>query len=421
MAMIATGALPYVVGQHCAESANLRNLRQTLVTAPDVTLPVLRRFDDRLAAHLDALVVAGELAWQSCEAALEVPSVGVVFTVAVRAIEDRQQRRLDRLFALNQAVVGIVDGLTSAFGWLEQEQLQGVVASLLASQEPLRRVVGIAACAMHRVDPGLVSARRIQDSSLDVRSRALRAAGEIGRYELVSTCAAGIADEEPHCQFWAAWSAVLLGDRNMALEALTSAGLTPGVHMARAFPLALQAKSVGAAHAVLQGLAKESDHYRWLMQGSGIVGDPTYVPWLIKQMADDKTARLAGEAFSLITGADLALLDLERKPPEDFKAGPNDDPDDPHVEMDPDDGLPWPDVERIQRWWSANGPRFQAGTRYFMGAPVTREHCIDVLKNGYQRQRVLAAHYLCLLEPGTPLFNTSAPAWRQQKLLAQMA
>jgi hypothetical protein len=46
--------------------------------------------------------------------------------------------------------------------------------------------------------------------------------------------------------------------------------------------------------------------------------------------------------------------------------------------------------------------------------------CIDVLKNGYQRQRILAAHYLCLLDPGTPLFNTSAPAWRQQRLLARM-
>jgi hypothetical protein len=55
-----------------------------------------------------------------------------------------------------------------------------------------------------------------------------------------------------------------------------------------------------------------------------------------------------------------------------------------------------------------------------MGAPVTREHCVHVLKTGYQRQRILAAHYLCLLEPGTPLFNTSAPAWRQQKLLARL-
>jgi uncharacterized protein (TIGR02270 family) len=88
--------------------------------------------------------------------------------------------------------------------------------------------------------------------------------------------------------------------------------------------------------------------------------------------------------------------------------------------MDPDDGLPWPDPEKIKNWWAKNSSRFTPGQRYFIGAPVTRAHCIDVLKNGYQRQRILAAHYLCLLEPGTPLFNTSAPAWRQQKLLAGM-
>jgi hypothetical protein len=52
---------------------------------------------------------------------------------------------------------------------------------------------------------------------------------------------------------------------------------------------------------------------------------------------------------------------------------------------------------------------------------VTREHCIDALKNGYQPQRILAADYLCLLELGTPLFNSSAPAWRQQRLLAKMS
>jgi uncharacterized protein (TIGR02270 family) len=113
-------------------------------------------------------------------------------------------------------------------------------------------------------------------------------------------------------------------------------------------------------------------------------------------------------------------VDLERMPPENFESGPIDDPDDPNVDMGPDDGLPWPDADRIKDWWAKNSSRFQLGTRYFMGQPVTREHCIEVLKNGYQRQRILAAHYLCLIDPGTPLFNTSAPAWRQQKLLASM-
>jgi uncharacterized protein (TIGR02270 family) len=212
---------------------------------------------------------------------------------------------------------------------------------------------------------------------------------------------------------------VLLGRRGDALYVLRSSPF-PGSLRERAFRLAIQALTVSEAHQVLQSLAKEPSQLRLLLKGSGIVGDVTYVPWLIGNMSDGQTARLAGEAFSLITGTDLALLDLERKPPENFESGPNDDPDDSNVEMDPDDGLPWPDAAKIKDWWAKNSNRFTPGQRYFMGAPVTHAHCIDVLKNGYQRQRILAAHYLCLLDPGTPLFNTSAPAWRQQKLLAQM-
>jgi uncharacterized protein (TIGR02270 family) len=201
---------------------------------------------------------------------------------------------------------------------------------------------------------------------------------------------------------------------------LTRIGLAPGRRRGRAFRLALQAMAPAAAHDTLKALANSPDDRRRLIQGSGIAGDPAYVPWLIRHMADDETARVAGEAFSLITGADLAWLDLERKPPENFESGPNDDPDDPDVSMDPDDGLPWPDAARVERWWSEQAARYEPGTRVFMGGGLTEEHLLDVLRHGYQRQRRLAAHYRCLLEPGTPLFNTSAPAPRQQRLLAAM-
>jgi uncharacterized protein (TIGR02270 family) len=178
--------------------------------------------------------------------------------------------------------------------------------------------------------------------------------------------------------------------------------------------------SIDECHDWLRNVAQDPDNMRWLIQGSGIAGDPSYAPWLIKQMSDDKTARIAGEAFSLITGLDLAYLDLDRKPPEGGGAGPNDDPNDPNVEMDADDGLPYPDPERIARWWGANGGRFTPGTRYFLGAPLSREHCSRGLKEGFQRQRILAAHHLCLLEPGTVLFEWRAPAPRQQRILAVM-
>jgi len=53
-----------------------------------------------------------------------------------------------------------------------------------------------------------------------------------------------------------------------------------------------------------------------------------------------------------------------------------------------------------------------------MGEPLNAENCQRVLRTGYQRQRIAAALYLSLLNPGTPLFEWRAPARRQQRLLA---
>jgi uncharacterized protein (TIGR02270 family) len=184
--------------------------------------------------------------------------------------------------------------------------------------------------------------------------------------------------------------------------------------------LLLKIITVQDADRLLKALAALPANQRVLIQGTGIAGDPRYVPWLIKQMNDLKLTRLAGESFSFITGLDLAYLDLERKPPEGVEFGPTENPEDEDVAMDPDESLPWPDPEKIQIWWDANKHRFQIGVRYFMGVPVNIENCKRVLREGYQRQRRAAALYLSLLQPGTQLFPTSAPAWRQKRWLSKM-
>jgi uncharacterized protein (TIGR02270 family) len=173
-----------------------------------------------------------------------------------------------------------------------------------------------------------------------------------------------------------------------------------------------------SANRLLKTIAQDPANRRLLIQGAGIAGDAHYIPWLIGQMSDEKLTRLAGESFSMIIGLDLAYLDLERRPPEGLEIGPNDDPEDADVEMDQDDGLPWPDAAKIQAWWDANHQSFQPGVRYFMGEPVNPECCRRVLREGFQRQRIAAAQYLCLLQPGTRLFPTAAPARRQARWLA---
>jgi uncharacterized protein (TIGR02270 family) len=311
----------------------------------------------------------------------------------------------------------------SAFGWVSGASLRGITKTLLDASDPWWREVGLAACAMHGVDPGAALVRRaigVEDAPA-LSSRALHVAAALGLAELRDACIDRVRTSADATGFAAACAAALLGDRTAAADSLRRCASAPGTARDAALALWLKFAPHGEARALLKALHDEPAPASTLIRAIGIVGDSSYVPWLIARMDDLTLARAAGESFSLITGLDLGYLDLDRKPPENIASGPNDDPDDDNIAMDEDGGLPWPDQGKIAAWWNANHSSFISGTRYFMGQPLTTTHCLSVLQSGFQRQRRHAAEYLCLLEPGTPLFNIAAPAWRQRRLLAQMS
>jgi uncharacterized protein (TIGR02270 family) len=223
---------------------------------------------------------------------------------------------------------------------------------------------------------------------------------------------------------------------------------------AQADALTLMASDLATAQALLRGLAARAEAdpatKRRLIRGIGLVGDSLAMPYLLSQCRDDRVARLAGEAISTMTGADLARQDLERKPPEGVPdgthGGPTEDPADEDVALDEDESLPWPDADRLQAWWQREGGRWPAGRRHFMGhdiasagfagasavaagavpapsaasgpdAAVARDGIDTVLAEGHQRQRELAAQWRLLLQPGSKLFPTRAPTRRQRRWL----
>ncbi len=404
---------------HVEEAASLFELHAALQSRASVSLLDFDRLHERLAGHVDGLLTAGEGGWRQCEAALAQTSAGAAQVSAIWALHASDATRLDELCARAASDPRVRDELARALSWVDKGRLRGVVAGFLKSDDESRRVLALDACVAHHVDPGGALTQFVLDASPVLRARALRAAGELGRIDLLPACVAALDDPDEDCRAWAAWAAVLLGDRHRALRALVDLAQAPGEHQERSLVLALQASSVAAGATVLGALNKDASNLRRVVRGAGIVGDAAYVPWLISQMTEAATARAAGEAFALIVGADLSRQ-MEAEPPDGFESGPSDTPDDEDVAVDPDEGLPWPDVPQVQRRWAAQSGQFGTGQRYFVGAPVTRAHCVNVLAHGYQRQRVLAAHHLCLLEPGTPLFNTGAPAWRQRRWLGRM-
>jgi len=413
-------AVPVIVTQHLENAAVLRSVRSILVRAPHVKLLHLARTDERLSAHLDGLSMSRDYGARLSQAALANPGVGELFIAAILAIEQRDREEIERLLSLLDVVPDAARALSSAFGWVSPALLRGLTAPLLTSESPTARWLGLAACAQHRVDPGTALRAALEQPHDGLLIRALRAAGELGRVDLLPACLGHLQDDRPALCLPAAWSAVLLGDRGDAVNSLRALALKLGPTQLEALALALFTADADAARSLVKQLAAQGAPLRTLIKAAGWSGDAQVVPWLFKHMEDDANARLAGEAFSFITGIDLAWLDLERKPPETVPGGPNDDPNDDNVALDEDESLPWPDLPKLTGWWHKNSGQFPSGTRLFAGAPPTTNHCFKVLKEHTQRRRMAAALYLSLLKPGSVLFNCAAPTRRQERLLAQM-
>jgi uncharacterized protein (TIGR02270 family) len=411
--------IPVILEQHAEEAAFLWLLRDAAVRASHYSLADLAKLDNRVEAHLDGLRIAGDPGWEIVNAALAEGDAGEVFAGAVLAFEGGQDERIGAVLKAGTAAPEKARGLVSALGWLPFDQAESHTHRLLAADAPAERRVGLAASAVNRRHPGKPLTDALASADPALRARALRAAGELGLVAARPTVRKSCAAEDPACRFWANWSTALLGGdkEKEAVVNLQGIAEAKGPYQERAVQTAMRRLEPRAGKAWQAKLAGKPELLRLAVISAGVLGDPELVPWLIGQMTAKPLMRVAGEAFSLITGVDLAYQDLDVRPPEDTGAGPTENPADENVAMDPDDNLPWPNPEAVRKWWSANEHRFAKGTRHLLGKPVTPDGLQHVLRTGRQRQRAAAALELALLQPERGLFEVRAPGFRQQTVL----
>ena len=414
--------IPRVLSQHAEEASFLWLLRDAAVRAPHYTLRDLARLDERIDAHLDGLLVAGEAGWQVCVDELNWSEPGEVFAAAALAFSSNDVAKMQPVLDVARKSPELARAMIAALGFLPHKQVMSRIGQLTGSHSPEMRFLGLSASAIQRIDPGKPLTESFENEDPRLRARARRAAGELGRHDLLPTLRAGLKDDDSLAQFWAACSLGLLGDRGVAdlLRGFGEDAEFP--RQATALDLTLRLLDVPAANSWRQLLASDPATLRWAIVAAGIVGDAVAVPWLLEQMSDAKLARIAGDSFTSITGADLALLKLDIPAPEEAAAGPTDNPDDESVAMDPDENLPWPDPAKIQTWWSTNAKRFPPGKRHLLGQPLVRESLLNTLREGRQRHRAAAAVELMLADPKgkSSLFEVRAHARAQKQNLASL-
>jgi uncharacterized protein (TIGR02270 family) len=208
------------------------------------------------------------------------------------------------------------------------------------------------------------------------------------------------------CRLFAAWSPARLGNRSPeVLRVLREIALQPGPYSERALGMALRVMELQEAKAWQRQLRNDSTRLRLAAVAAGIIGDPGLVEDLIQLMRLPPVARIAGAAFSMTTGVDLAYDDLDVDPPEGFEAGPNENPEDENVALDPDENLPWPGPDLVAAWWKKNANKFIAGKRHLYGKVIDDAALRETVAKGYQPQRAAAALELALRQPTQPLFE----------------
>ncbi|NJM83928.1 MAG: hypothetical protein HC844_17080 [Tabrizicola sp.] len=365
--------IPPLVRQHAEDAAFLFTQRRREVWLQNFGDTDLGRRDQRLAANIAGLVAAGKTGWDiALEQAMEYPGAGEFFALAALALETGEN--LDAAAELALASRDGRKGISGAIGWSTAERLKPHVKRWLASATAGQRYLGLAALSHHRIDPGDRLLAYLGDPEPVNRSLAVRLAVELGRSDAAPAIADLIADPDT-----ALWSAMALARFRRVVEPLDRVASDPGhPKSGLALDLRLLARP-DEAREFLAGLLKNPQTTVHALSRTGVAGDPSILPWLIRQMENAELAVAAGFAFRDLFAIDINDTGLFTDNPDSFGGE--------FVGRDP---APYPIAVRIEAW-------IGTGAKLPMSFIGLRRQLVGALRDGIN-------------SPETPLAN-----WRRRR------
>lgn len=403
-----SGAYGDIVEKFVDNASFLWILRSIAVGQPHYYLNDIRQLDQRIEAQLDGLMTALEQSWQACLEALEYQQPGEDFVAAMVAFKSRDPQKIQ--LAVEAGLSGdLAAGLISALGWLQTAYVDDWISSFLSSKDLNHKYLAIAACSVRRENPGEVLAGILQREDcrqhIKLYARALRLIGELKRRDLQPLLQTAMQSEIDAIRFWSYWSASLMGDQS-AVYQLKKFVLEAGPFQAGSIDVCFRLLPIEEARSWISELGNTDGQIRAVINASAVLGDPHALEWLIARMEQTEVCRLAGEAFSQISGIgiDQSGLALEMPAP----AFEEEDIEEADGLIMQDENLPWPDVDKIKAIWARHRANFVPGQRYFMGKPISSELLRNSLSSANQRQRKAAALELALMEPDMQVANIEA-------------
>ncbi|RKH49248.1 TIGR02270 family protein, partial [Corallococcus llansteffanensis] len=405
-----------VYEEHLDEAAFLWTQWERALAAPDRTLADTETVEERLLAHLDALVVGG---------------APVAEALLLPALESEEPTRLSAaLWALlAQPDVLKTSTMEALLGTLPGELRSAAQRALeLSGRRDLPGVVlqpwqGMQEAPFVALALDVLAFRR--EVSRPPLERLSHPDGQV-----VAAALRGLWPLPPEVE--ALWLARLLKDpRPGVADAALEAGLVSGAGAAWE---ACRARVTGAARAarlpmvvlalggerrdleLLVGLLGREDARADALWALGFSGRREAAEACLELMGERRVAPLAAEAFSAITGLEWAgPYVLPREEPEELPPLVEDLSQD--LEPRPEDALPVPAQPAVAAWWKEARQRFSEGKRYLWGREFGPDVLLDALEQGPMWRRPVLALELAWRSQGACLVQTRAFTHQQRTVL----
>ncbi len=389
---------------HLGEAAFLWTLWEGALVSPAYTLAELAEGpEERLLAHLDALVLGGSHSRQKLLLpGLSGDDADVVTASALGLLSSGEEK----------AEAAVLDALEhaepAARSWLRRSLELGAsprvlksLSRLLASPEADVQAAALEVVAFRGEEPGPLLGELLSHPSPQLVAAALKAArmtqGPVSEQSVLNALAA------PHAEV-----------RTEALLTALTLGLGPAWSLCRKLATgptpdgtALLLVGLGGNDSDLERLlavAKAPGNRAEAIWALGFSGRVEAAECCLQLLEDAALGRLAAESFCAITG--LRLTGPYERAPLEPALREEEDASEGVVGPRPEDTLPLAAPGPVHSWWREHRGHFERGVRYLLGRPLSGAWLAEALEHVPMRRRHVLAQELALRSRGRFLLQS---------------
>jgi uncharacterized protein (TIGR02270 family) len=368
--------------EHLEEASFLYEQRLSLFPDPEVSWRDIGDFEERLEAHLDALVVGEDLALEVCVQRAEEGDFGELFAAVCTYCRQERRDLLEKVLDVYdpedaEKAIAVRDALRQELPAAWEDWFR----KLIVSDDANQRILALSVLAYRRLSLDDVPEATWATVAASLSPDAARALGRTENEATLGPLAASWQGlDDPATRADAALALLRNGDAN-ARQALGTDFEAVGWAV---LPAALTG-GPDAVPAILQQLPTEDPR---VCTALGLLGDVAAVEPLIGCLESEELVEAAATALYAITGAALfeevfvpEEIDEDTLFPEEIEKLKKGESIVPEGFPDPGENIVRlsQNPEEWRQWWGEHGARFKPATRYRLGKPYSPVSLVEAL------------------------------------------